>query len=170
MVGALVGPVILIAAAALLWVAAADIPVVPVPGQLGPDFWPRLALAGLAVASVVKIVQVVRGRGREPLGAEPEAAAPGALEGRRLAAAVALLFGYVAAIPLVGFVFATPVFLALFAWAGGYRRPVTVGACAVAGTLLLLYVFVKVVYVPLPRGEGPFLDATVGLYRLLGLF
>ncbi|HEX7127518.1 MAG TPA: tripartite tricarboxylate transporter TctB family protein [Thermodesulfobacteriota bacterium] len=171
MVGSLVGPVLLVAAAALLWVAAGDIPIVPVPGQLGPDFWPRLGVAGLAVLSGVKIVQVVRGRGRrEAAGGNGGRADGEAVDRRRVTLAVVLLFAYTALLPVAGFVLATPIFLALFMRVGRYRRPATVGLSAVAATLVLLYLFVKVVYVPLPRGQGPLLDATVWIYHRLGLF
>ena len=35
---------------------------------------------------------------------------------------------------------------------------------------VVLYVFVKVVYLPLPKGVGIFEELTVTLYRLLGIF
>lgn len=164
MLASLVGPVLLVAAAAFLWAAAADIPVVPVPGQLGPDFWPRLGLAGLALASGVRIVQALRapaGRGAAP--ARP------ALHAGRLLGAAACLVLYALLVPLVGFPLATVLFLVGFMQVGGYGRPAAAAAWALAMTLGLLYLFVKVVYLPLPRGQGPFHDATIALYRMLGL-
>ncbi len=165
MLGALAGPILLLVVAAVLWTAAADIPIVPVPGALGPDFWPRLGLVGLAAAAVVKIVQVWR-RGSRP----PEASRTAqALHLPRLAGAIALLLLYAALAPLLGFPLATVLFLAAFMRVGGFRRPLAAGAYALAITLVLLYVFVKVVYLPLPRGEWAFHDATLGLYRIMGL-
>ena len=37
-------------------------------------------------------------------------------------------------------------------------------------TVSLLYLFVKVVYLPLPRGQGVVEDLTIALYRLLRIF
>lgn len=164
MIASLLGPVLLVAAAALLWVAAADIPVVPVPGQLGPDFWPRLGVTGLALASAVKIVQVVGGRAA----AAEEGARP-PLRAGRLAGAAACLVLYALLVPLIGFPLATLLFLVAFMQVGGYGRPVAAAGWALAMTLGLLYLFVKVVYLPLPRGRGPFHDGTLALYRMLGL-
>jgi hypothetical protein len=40
----------------------------------------------------------------------------------------------------------------------------------VVGTVILLYVFVKLVYLPLPKGAGPLEGLTIALYRALGIF
>jgi hypothetical protein len=40
----------------------------------------------------------------------------------------------------------------------------------VLGTVLLLYAFVKVVYLPLPKGEGGFEALTLLVYRALRIF
>lgn len=167
MPAALAGPLLLIAAAAVLWVAAADIPVVPVPGQLGPDFWPRLGVSGLALASAVKVVQVLRAAAHGRRGEADVARAP--LHLGRLAGAAGCLVLYALLVPLVGFPLATLAFLVAFMQVGGYGRPVAATAWSLALTVGLLYLFVKVVYLPLPRGQGPFHDATLALYRVLGL-
>ncbi len=170
------GPLLLLAAAGYLYWRAGDIPVVPVPGQLGPDFWPRLGLTGLALACVAKLVALWRApaaTGERPsaAAAAPEAVeARPALDGRRLALALTLLVLYVASSPVVGFALANTLFLAAFMWLAGLRRPWPVAGLAVGLTVAFLYLFVRVVYVPLPRGSGVFLDATLALYRLLGLF
>lgn len=39
-----------------------------------------------------------------------------------------------------------------------------------ARTIGLLYLFVKVVYLPLPKGDGFFEAVTLALYRLLHIF
>jgi hypothetical protein len=40
----------------------------------------------------------------------------------------------------------------------------------VLGTVGLLYLFVKLVYLPLPKGDGPLEVVTLGLYRVLRIF
>jgi hypothetical protein len=38
---------------------------------------------------------------------------------------------------------------------------------SVLGTIFLLYLFVKIVYLPLPKGQWFFDDMTIFLYRVL---
>jgi hypothetical protein len=53
--------------------------------------------------------------------------------------------------------------------AGGRGVPGIV-ATAVLGTVILLYTFIKLVYLPFPKGAGPFERVTRALYRALGIF
>jgi len=145
--------------------------------QLGPGFWPRLALAGLAVACAVKVIAELRRRPGNRGAARPEAT-PGpappepdqAGPARRLAVAIALIMLYVLATPAIGYPLATAGFIVAFMRLGGGRSPWGLAASAVLGTVGLLYVFLKVVYLPLPKGAGPFEAMTVALYRALGIF
>jgi hypothetical protein len=52
---------------------------------------------------------------------------------------------------------------------GARSVPMIVGNVAV-GTVLLLYIFVKFVYLPLPKGDGLFESFTLALYGALHLF
>jgi preprotein translocase subunit Sec61beta len=142
------------------------------PGQLGPAFWPRLVAAGLAVALLVRIVQVLRER-KQPVvrvvsefddieDDDTEVHWPSA------AVAMGLAFGYVVGTMFLGYMFATMAFLGAFIWAGGQRRWVT-PVVAVGGGLIMTYVFVGVVYVSVPTGVGVFDTVTVAVYRLLGI-
>ena len=65
--------------------------------------------------------------------------------------------------------FGTALFLALFSWVGGYRRPVTVAVVSVIGALALLVIFMRVAYVSLPLGVGPFKALSLVLLRLIGV-
>ncbi|MGH7390325.1 MAG: tripartite tricarboxylate transporter TctB family protein, partial [Candidatus Rokuibacteriota bacterium] len=89
---------------------------------------------------------------------------------RRRGAAVALILLHVAAAPVIGFPLATAAFVAGFMVVSGARSPRGIAATAVGGTVGLLYLFVKVVYLPLPKGAGPFEGVTLALYRALGIF
>jgi putative tricarboxylic transport membrane protein len=136
------------------------------PGQIGPGFWPRLVLIGLMVSALVNAAASLRRPSRPSL-----AAVPLAREFRRgrLALAGGLILGYIGAIELVGFLLATSAFLAAFMALAGLRRPVSLLLIAAIGAGLLTAVFVRVVYLPLPKGWGPFEDVTLTLYRLLRL-
>ena len=59
--------------------------------------------------------------------------------------------------------------LAAFVAVGGYRRWAVIAACALGGSLAMVVVFMKVVYVSLPLGIGPFRLVSVGLLAALGV-
>jgi putative tricarboxylic transport membrane protein len=158
-------PLLGVVAAVALLLASRGLDSVSAPGQLGPAFWPRLVLAGLVLACLAKAVEAVRRPARDPAGSE---AAP--LARWRLAAAIALIVLYVVLTPPLGFLLTTVAFIAAFLALCGARAPLLLAANAVAGTVLLLYLFVKVVYLPLPKGAGPFEPVTLAVYRALGIF
>ena len=141
--------------------------------QLGPGFWPRLVLIGLAAACLAKLMSVLRrdrgSRPREaPSGEAPEGGA--GISRAKLAAAVALIFLYVLVSEAAGFALTTAGFIAAFMWLCGARSPLVIAANTLVGTVGLLYLFVKAVYLPLPKGDGPFEAVTLALYRLLHIF
>jgi len=160
-----IGPALILLAGAGLFVAAGRLPVVPVPGQLGPDFWPRLVLVGLMAACILKILEVARAKG-----AGPEAAALSPLSRPKLVGGMALVLSYPALAPLLGFPLTNFFFLLAFMRLVGMRRPLPLLLTGLLGTVALLYVFVKVVYLPLPKGAGVMEDFTIFLYRLLRIF
>ena len=152
------------AAAVVLLLASRGLGDIAPPGQLSPAFWPRLVLAGLALACLVKAGQEARA------GTASAVPGPPPLARGRLAAAIAGVVLYVLATPWLGFPLANALFIAGFMVLCGARGPVLVGLNAVTGTVALLYVFVKLVYLPLPKGAGPFEDLTIGLLRALRIF
>jgi putative tricarboxylic transport membrane protein len=152
--------------AALLFNAARNLDEVAREGQLGPGFWPRLVLAGLALACTGKALHEWCRRGTPT--ARREAAE--AMSRPRLVAGIALIILYVLATPWIGFALATVAFIAAFMALAGARSPVAIAANALVGTTALLYVFVKLVYLPLPKGGGGFETVTLALYRALRLF
>ena len=154
-----------LALAVALLVSARGLDEVAREGQLGPGFWPRLVLAGLGGACLLKAAGAWRGAGRAPAAAAPEA-----IDRPRLVAGVALIVLYVLLTPWAGFPLATAAFIAGFMTLAGARAPLSIGANALLGTVLLLYTFVKLVYLPLPKGEGGFEALTLLVYRALRIF
>ena len=72
-------------------------------------------------------------------------------------AGLALIAGFVIGVAYLGFFIATALFLALFSWVGGFRRRCSPLALAsVLGAFMLLVIFMRVAYVSLPLGDGPF--------------
>ncbi len=154
-------------AAVVLLVQARDLSRIAPPGQLGPGFWPTLILAGLALACAAKLVVDIA-CARRAADFCPEPLPP--ISRARLWAAIALIVLYALVAPVAGFALTTLGFIAGFMWLSGARSPAMIAANTVVGTVLLLYLFVKIVYLPLPKGTGPFETLTLALYRALHLF
>ena len=133
-------------------------------GSLGPGFWPRLALIGLGLGCVAKLVEEWR---RTSAG---RTVSPPAFSRAKLGAGIGAVVLYVLLAPWLGFAIVTVLFIAGFMALCGTRSLAVLAASAALGTAALLYVFVKLVYLPLPRGDGPFEAITLALYRTLHLF
>ena len=154
-----------LAATAIWWVAPGVDVAAMSRGVIGPTTWPKAML--LAAAASAAVLGIVRLFDRETVSTSSEAM--DYHEGRSLGA-LALLIGYGIAISFTGIAWATPVFIAGWLLLGGVRRPVSVGLISVLGTVAILYFFVKLSLMPLDRGKGVFEQATVALYRLLGIY
>ena len=143
------------------------------PGALGPTAWPNAALAGVAMCAtlwlVLEVVTFFRSGGRGAFVAAP-ADDQDAHDNLRAGFGLALTVLYGIAIPTVGFPLATLLFVIAWSALGGVRRPVLLVAVSVIGTVVLLYVFVRLALMPLNRGTGVFDQLTVGLYQLLGIY
>ena len=147
---------------------------------IGPSFWPRLILALAMCVCVFELIFRwffdMEGTGgllsqveHEMDGEGAAAEAPEEYHLPQLLIGVGLTLAYVWALPLLGFAVASLIFIALFIWLGTYRRGRVVAAVSVLGTLLLMFIFMKVVYVSLPLGEGPFESVSVFLMNLMGI-
>lgn len=80
---------------------------------------------------------------------------------------IAVVVGAVAAMDLIGFLLANLIFLLLFMHIAGVKKKIPLFLISGLGTIFLLYLFVKVVYLPLPKGYWFFDDLTIFLYRVL---
>lgn len=152
-------------------------------GTLGPDFWPKLVLGLIIATCLYEIVRMVLYRGRsgaagvlQDLVEESEAKGGGSgfvHAGPRspwtLAAGIALTAFYVWVIQQLGFFLATTGYVFAFIALGGYRRWGVNTAVSLIGTSLMMFFFMKVVYVSLPPGEGPFAQFTFWLMQLMGI-
>ncbi|MCC6212590.1 MAG: tripartite tricarboxylate transporter TctB family protein [Burkholderiales bacterium] len=152
-------------------------------GRIGPDAWPKLVLGLLAVVCLYEIVRSLSA-GREisgllqslleqaadgPAGEAPAGDAAEAGSWRRLATGIGVTILYVALIGVLGFTVATVLYLAAFMRAGNYRRYPVIATASVAGTAVLVFVFMRVVYVSLPAGIGPFATFSFAVLSLIGV-
>lgn len=142
-------------------------------GRIGPGVWPKAVIILMGLLCAYEIVKrlVVRTEfdARGLLADAKVDEAPANVSYRMLFGGIALITAFVVAVPWIGFFLATALFLAIFPWIGGLRRPVVAVSVSLAGTLALAVVFLKVAYISLPLGEGPFRALSLGLMRVLGV-
>jgi putative tricarboxylic transport membrane protein len=175
--------VVVFVVTAVLYVLANRISFVAPGGRIGPDAWPKAILALAMLTCVFQIVKTLffGGAGEQVPGVlesiieeapvvgestetEPEPKYPLLIVG-----GIVLTVAYVVLIERLGFFLCTFAYLAAFAWIGRYRRPLVVLASSLVGSLLFMFVFMKVVYVSLPLGQEPFSQVTFLLMRLMGI-
>jgi putative tricarboxylic transport membrane protein len=170
------------AVAGYLFYLASDITYTARAGTLGPDFWPRLVLGLVIVTALYGALKALfRGRSDDSdagilqtIVAEPpadagDAAGPPPHRLWRVAGGIVLTALYVALLQKLGFVVATAPYVAAFLVLGGYRRWGVIGATSIVGTLCMLFLFMKVVYVSLPLGEGVFQQVSLALMQIFGI-
>jgi hypothetical protein len=140
-------------------------------GNLGPDFWPKLLLGLTMAACLYEIAKTAfLHRAKAPgddAGAE-KAEAPRRYPGL-LIIGILMTVAYVYFLDILGFIFCTLVYLALFMVVGRYRKIWVIAVNSVIGTLLFVVLFMKVVYVSLPIGVGPFQQFSLLVMKILGI-
>jgi putative tricarboxylic transport membrane protein len=152
-------------------------------GRIGPDFWPKMVLILMIATCVYEIVRIglfskdeaVSGL-LQTLAASPpddEILPPAAGGGQtypvRLLLGIGATVLYAAVVPIAGFFLTTFVYLVAFMVLGRYRRmPMAIGV-SLAGTLLMLFFFMKVAYISLPIGTAPFSAVSLFLMRVMGV-
>ncbi len=145
-------------------------------GRIGPAVWPKAVIVFMALLCAYEIVKrlVVGASGSAKglvTGLEATSPAKDASPEHpaRLFGGIALVVAYVFGVQGLGFFLATALFLAIFPWVGGLRRPFLSAAIGIAGSLLLVVVFMRIAYISLPLGAGPFRDFSIALLRWLGV-
>ena len=146
-------------------------------GGPGPAFYPRLLIALLALAMVVRVVQEVINIRRGVIEENGEAGLEegveidtSLLDMRRVAVAIALSVVYVVATLFIGWTLATFALVIAFLWLAGKRNLLITVPLALTFSLGMSYIFVKIVYISLPTGVGAFDQFTVLLFELLGVY
>ena len=166
-------------AAMYLYQVAGRIDFPAAPGRIGPDFWPKSILVLLGLVCVYEIIKnLLIGETFTAAGLlEKFMKDSGATEGEEtlrgypliLAGGIVLTVIYVLTISTLGFFLATIAYLALFMTLGRYRRWGVIAASSVLGSLVLMFIFMKVVYVSLPLGVEPFSAVSLWLLATMGV-
>ncbi|SRR5579871_1057463 len=177
---------LIFAAGAFLYRSADQIQFDRVDGRIGPDIWPKLIILLMMVACVWGAIKATffasNGKaGTAGVASSPEADAskiekqdeleideveiyPWRVWGT-IAGAVAYLFF----MSYVGFFVSSALFIAFVIYLGGYRKVAPVLTLSLAGSLLFMTLFIRVVYVSLPIGIEPFDRISLGLMKIINL-
>jgi putative tricarboxylic transport membrane protein len=162
------GPyLVLLAATSFLFADSLRIRSTTTSTDLGAAFWPRAILALLLLCTLLRLAIVARER-RVASAAAAADEPPADL--RAVAIAFGLIVAYVWLSATIGFALATFGYLLVMAFVLGCRNRVVPLAVALSSTLVLLYFFVRFVYVPLPLGDGVWAELSVALFHTLGLY
>ena len=167
------------AIAAYLYLLAREIDFAAPGGRIGPDFWPKaILLMAMATCAYEVVKNLFFGKSAKELAGVLQsivAEAPGETEEEPasylhlLVTGIAMTVAYVLLIERLGFFLCTFVYLAGFMLVGRYRRSGVVLATSLVGSLVFMFVFMKVVYVSLPLGQAPFSEVSFFLMRLMGI-
>ncbi len=159
-------PILVFGAALFFYVLALRMDQFSVPGQLGPFFWPKAILILLMISCGIKGLEILFSPSQGPGPSAGEPSRP-EVDYLRLIALIVLVLGVVLATDMIGFPLANFFFLFFFMSAAGMHKKLYLLATSLIGTVTLLYLFVKVVYLPLPKGYWFFENLTLFLYRIL---
>jgi hypothetical protein len=157
--------IVLLAGAAGFYLLTLRIEYTSRPGQFGPDLWPKLAIGLIAIVCLFEILRALITVNRveavgitEQLeqGEAPEAGDDAPRRPMLLAAGIGMTLAYGALVTQLGFPLATFLYLAAFMYVGGFRSHGAIWGLSLIGSTSLTVLFLKVVYVSLPRGVAPF--------------
>ncbi len=112
--------------------------------KLGPAFFPRLLALALAACALALIARSARGRS-DPVPLPP-------IRTALFLWTVGLTIAYAVALRPLGYLIATPIYLAGIVWLLGHRNPVGLAGTAIGVTAALYLVFAQALKVLVPMG------------------
>jgi putative tricarboxylic transport membrane protein len=143
-------------------------------GNLGPDFWPKLLLGLTMAACLYEIIKTALFLKIVPAKEEAEEQPAKVATTKKtypalLVIGIAITVAYVYFVTTLGFILSTFLYFALFMIVGRYRNVWAILANSVVGTLVLVLIFMKIVYVSLPLGQEPFSSVSLFVLKLMGI-
>lgn len=165
--------VVVLVAAGLLWRVANNFQHTPMPGQIGPDFWPKMMLGLMSVCCVYEILRRMFSKTIEIAPSaddfEAEAAALENIEDHPwlVIFAMAASVIYLLSLDYIGFFVATLIYVAVLEWLGGVRHVLTLVTTTIGMTIFFTFMFSTVIYVALPLGQGVFQSISLTVLKLL---
>ena len=130
-------------------------------GEVGSGFWPLLALSGCALLSGVRFIYCLRREGRESSRVpreEEQASGRPQVRHNAVIFTMAFFLAYLMAIPWIGFILATLLFVPSVSVSLGERRWGVLAVSPFVLTAVIVAVFAKFITIPFPRGAGLFAE------------
>ena len=138
---------------------------------LGPAAWPSTMLLALAFFSVLWIARdiwVLARAGRSPTLRFPDDDEQYHFGKALVGLVMIVAYGWL--LPRLGFAVATTVFIAVWCLFSGLRNLLIVVPVTLIGTIALLWLFMGLSLMPLPRGAGVFGEFSIWLLRTTGIY
>jgi len=129
-------------------------------GEIGSGLWPLLAIGASALFSVALLISSVKKFQREGTTEDrtPEAIAEKKKQRLIVTLSVVCFLVYMVAIPWVGFILSTLIYIPAFALALGERRKWVLFVSPFLLTAIIVAVFAKFITIPFPKGVGIFAE------------
>jgi putative tricarboxylic transport membrane protein len=129
-------------------------------GEVGSGFWPVMSLAACLFFSLIWLITTVIGskknRGIPAAVLKPVDAAAVWERRKKVGLSILSLFLYIVAMPWIGFILSTFLFVFAFAVSLGERRKFILAVSPFLVTSLVIIVFAKFITIPFPKGAGVF--------------
>lgn len=171
-----IAPYLLILCGAVgLYYVADHIVYTPIPDQIGPDRWPKIIIAILFSVCVFEIVRRLIAGAPAPEAApeatdlEAELLLPHTTRPALVVGTIAVTVAYLLVLDVAGFFSSTIAYSACLMWLGGLRKPLLTAVISVALSFLFTFIFMKLIFVALPLGEGFFEKVSLTVMRLVGV-
>ena len=166
--------VIVLGVAIWLYYVADHIAFSAISNQMGPDRWPKMITAILALVSAFETIRRLVVSTPAKAEADEDKLEDELLHPKQTH--IAMVFGtiavtiiYLLALERCGFASCTIVYAACLMWLGGFRQPLVIAFCACGLTILFMFIFMKLIFVALPLGQGPFERISLALMSLVGV-
>ena len=130
--------------------------------QMGPAFWPRFILGAIILLTGIVSVGTIKKISSEKAWGESLMTMD---RGKvRFFAAIGLGVAYLTLLPILGFIAITPIFMILFMLLLGEKSKGWIISVSFAMTAVIVIMFTKAMYVPLPRGVWLFREFSLLFY------
>lgn len=158
LIGDLIISMILIIFAFYMFIEAGNFKMVASSAKsLGAAFWPKIILILLLILSCIQFLTILK---KWRLENKKSLLPPLKVLGR----SVLILLCYIISINKLGFLFSTIVFQFVFLYNLGIRKLSYLVTTPIVITGFLYLFFIKIMYIPLPRGLGLFRDLSLLFY------
>jgi putative tricarboxylic transport membrane protein len=129
-------------------------------GEVGSGFWPLLSLAASTLLSVIwlisNVLKYARQQGKSTEDSTPEDNAAAWSRRRKVGLSLACLLVYIVALPWIGFIVSSVLFILAFVLVLDERRKSVLIISPVLIPAVIIIVFGKFITMPLPKGVGVF--------------